>query len=226
MHLVKGYCIKEGHGHNETKPNLPSKEFFITELFNHKNYLSEEDLESIAESLGIGKKSSDSTASSSSESHAGHNHRRRRSAASVVSSQEESAASHTLHRRAVDSHAHTDGGSGSVGVTLTSSPLFVPLQYISLFTLRVHSIGLIWTRISYLRSVRSLPIKEPTNPPWERIHWFFWSWPRAFQNNPIKLLRYLYKLSLIKLDCHPWDKAPPPIVFESLKSFWVQCVVQ
>ena len=96
LHVVKGYCIKEVHGHNETKPNLPSKEFFIEELFNHKKYLSEEDLESIAESLGIGKKSSESTASSSSESHDGHNHRHRRSAASAVSSQEESAASHTL----------------------------------------------------------------------------------------------------------------------------------
>ncbi|XP_073236160.1 metal cation symporter ZIP14-like [Porites lutea] len=113
LHLVKGYCIKEGHGHDETKPDLPSKEFFMEELFDHKKYLSEEDLESIAESLGIGKKSSQSTASSSSESHDGHNHRRRRSAASAVSSQEESAASHTLHRRTVDSHAHTNGGSSS-----------------------------------------------------------------------------------------------------------------
>ena len=128
LHLVKGYCIKEGHGHNETKPNLPSKEFFIEELFNHKKYLSEEDLESIAESLGIGKKSSESTALSSSESHDGHNHRRRRSAASAVSSQEESAASHNLHRRAVDSHTHSSGGSGRVGATQTSSLLLTPIQ--------------------------------------------------------------------------------------------------
>ncbi|CAH3145413.1 unnamed protein product [Porites lobata] len=113
LHLVKGYCIKEGHGHNKTKSNLPSKEFFINELFNGKKYLSEEGLESIAESLGIGKKSSESTASSSSESHDCHNHRPRRSAASAVSSQEESAASHNLHRRAVDSHTHSSGGSGS-----------------------------------------------------------------------------------------------------------------
>ena len=120
LHLVKGYCIEEGHGHNETKSNLPSKEFFINELFNGKKYLSEEDLESIAESLGIGKKSSESTALSSSDSHDGHNHRCRRSAASVVSSQEES---HNLHRRAVDSHTHSSGGSGSVGATQTSSLL-------------------------------------------------------------------------------------------------------
>ncbi|CAH3179512.1 unnamed protein product [Porites evermanni] len=113
LHLVKGYCIKEGHGHNETKSNLPLKEFFIKELFNGKEHLSEEDLESIAESLGIGKISSESTASSSSDSHDGHNHRHRRSAASAVSSQEESAASHNLHRRAVDSHTHSSGGSGS-----------------------------------------------------------------------------------------------------------------
>ena len=127
----------------------------MEELFDHKKYLSEEDLESIAESLGIGKKSSQSIASSSSESHDGHNHRRRRSAPAAVSSQEESAASHTLHRRTVDSHAHTNGGSSSVGVTLTSSPVLTPIQCISLFTLRVHSIGMIWIRISYLRSVRS-----------------------------------------------------------------------
>ena len=127
----------------------------MEELFDDKKYLSEEDLESIAESLGIGKKSSQSMASSSSESHDGHNHRRRRSPPAAVSSQEESAASHTLHRRTVDSHAHTNGGSSSVGVTLISSPVLTPIQCISLFTLRVHSIGMIWIRISYLRSVRS-----------------------------------------------------------------------
>ena len=174
--MVKGYCIKEGHGHNETKPNLPSKEFFIEELFNHKKYLSEEDLESIAESLGIGKKSSESTASSSSESHDGHNHRHRRSAASAVSSQEESAASHTLHRRAVDSYAHANGGSGSVGVTPTSCPLLVPLYSVLAYLHLgcIISIGVIWTRISYLRSVRSIAHqKNPSNPSRERIHWFF-----------------------------------------------------
>ena len=96
-------------------------------------------------------------ASSSSESHDGHNYRRRRSAPSAVSSQEESAASHTLQRRTVDSDAHTNGGSSSVGVTLT--PILTPIQCISLFTLRVHSIGMIRIRISYLRSVRSEPIK-------------------------------------------------------------------
>ena len=111
-----------------TKSNLPSKEFFINELFNGKKYLSEEGLESIAESLGIGKKSSESTASSSSDSHDGHNHRDRRSAPSAVSSQEESAASHNLHRRAVDSHTHSSGGSGSVGATQTSSLLLTPIQ--------------------------------------------------------------------------------------------------
>ena len=118
LHLVKGYCIKEGHGHNETKSNLPSKEFFIKELFNGKKYLSEEDLESIAESLGIGKKSSESTASSSSDSHDhGHDHRRRRSAeVSAVLPQKNLAESHSVHRRAVDPHDHADGGNGTVSI--------------------------------------------------------------------------------------------------------------
>ena len=118
LHLVKGYCIKEGHGHNETKPNLPSKEFFIKELFNGKKYLSEKDLESIAESLGIGKKSSESTASSSSDSHDhGHDHRRRRSAeVSAVLPQKNLAESHSVHRRAVDPHDHAHGGNGTVSI--------------------------------------------------------------------------------------------------------------
>ena len=118
LHLVKGYCIKEGHGHNETKSNLPSKEFFINELFNGRKYLSEEDLESIAESLGIGKKSSESTASSSSDSHDhGHDHRRRRSAdVSAVLPQKNLAESHSVHRRAVDPHDHADGGNGTVSI--------------------------------------------------------------------------------------------------------------
>ena len=117
LHLVKGYCIEEVHGHNETKPNLPSKESFIKELFNGKKYLSEEDLENIAESLGIGKKSSKSTASSSTDSHDGHDHRRRRSAeVSAVLPQKNFAKSHSVHRRAVDSHDHAHGGNGTVSI--------------------------------------------------------------------------------------------------------------
>ena len=111
LHLVKGYCIKEGHGHDKTKRDLPSKEFFIEELFDRKKYLSEEDLESIAESLGIGKKSSESTASSSSDSH-DHDHRRRRSAeVSAVLPQKNLAKSHSVHRRAVDPHDDAHGVS-------------------------------------------------------------------------------------------------------------------
>ena len=114
LHLVKGYCIEEGHGHNETKPNLPPKESFINDLFNGKKYLSEEDLESIAESLGIGKKSSESTASPSTDSHDHeheHDHRRRRSAeVSAVLPQ------HSVHRRAVDPHDHAHGGNGTVSI--------------------------------------------------------------------------------------------------------------
>ena len=117
LHLVKGYCIKEGHGHNETKSNLPSKEFFIKELFNGKTHLSEEVLESIAKSLGIGKKSSESTASSSTDSHDGHDHRRRRSAeVSAILLQKNLAESHSVHRRAVDPHDHADGGNGTVSI--------------------------------------------------------------------------------------------------------------
>ena len=118
LHLVKGYCIEEGHGHNETKPNLPSKESFIKELFNGKKYLTEEVLESIAKSLGIGKKSSESTASSSSDSHDHeHDHRRRRSAeVSAVLPQKNLVESHSVHRRAVDPHDHADGGIGTVSI--------------------------------------------------------------------------------------------------------------
>ena len=108
---MQGYCIQEGHGHNELESELPSQEFFISNLFNGKSHLSEEDLEEIAESLSIGKPSKTSEVSSSSGGHDDHNHRRRRSVASA------SAASHALHRRAADPHDHghqTNGGSGTV----------------------------------------------------------------------------------------------------------------
>ena len=134
LHLVKGYCIKEGHGHNETKSNLPSKEFFIKELFNGKKYLSEEDLESIAESLGIGKKSTESTASSSSESDHGHDHRRRRSAeVSAVLPQKNLAESHSVHRRAVGAHDHGNGGNGGNGSV--SIRAWIPAQNSVVFKL-------------------------------------------------------------------------------------------
>ena len=108
---MQGYCIQEGHGHNELESELPSQEFFISNLFNGKRHLPEEDLEEIAESLSIGKPSKTSEVSSSSGGHDDHNHRRRRSAGSA------SAASHALHRRGADPHDHghqTNGGSGTV----------------------------------------------------------------------------------------------------------------
>ncbi|XP_027048293.1 zinc transporter ZIP14-like isoform X2 [Pocillopora damicornis] len=100
LHLVQGYCIEEAHGHNETS-SLPSREFFMNELFENKTRLLEEDLEAIMKVLKIGK-----VESSGGEDSHGHNHRRRRSAGSLLSSSLESKTSHSVHRREVDDHAH------------------------------------------------------------------------------------------------------------------------
>ena len=104
--------------HNETKTSLPSREFFIDYLFKGKEHLSEEDLEEIVESLGIGKVSESPTSSSSEgdhdHGHSGHDRRRRRSAGSFAP-QKGSAASHIVHRRALDARGtQTNGASGSV----------------------------------------------------------------------------------------------------------------
>ena len=101
LHLVQGYCIEEAHGHNETS-SLPSREFFMNELFENKTRLLEEDLEAIMKVLKIGKVES----SGGEEDSHGHNHRRRRSAGSLLSSSLESKTSHSVHRREVDDHAH------------------------------------------------------------------------------------------------------------------------
>lgn len=104
LHLVQGYCIEEGHKHNETESSLPSREFFIEDLFKEKQHLSEEVLEDILKILGISK----------GDSH-GHDHRRRRSAGSNMPQQRGSGAPHSVHRRAADDHGH--GASGSVSYT-------------------------------------------------------------------------------------------------------------
>ncbi|XP_078376478.1 metal cation symporter ZIP14-like isoform X1 [Oculina patagonica] len=106
LHLVQGFCIEEAHGDNETdESHLPSKEFFINDLFKKKEHLSEDDLKEIAEVLGIGKAADESS----------HNHRRRRSAGSVLLPQQGLGAPHAVHRRATDDHDHaqTNGASGS-----------------------------------------------------------------------------------------------------------------
>ena len=81
---------------------------------------------------------------------------------------------------------------------------------------------MIWTGISDPISVRSLPIKGT-----HKIHpgkGFIGSFdldPDHYKTillnfmNPFKLLRDIYKLNLVKLDCHPWDKVPLPLFFLS-----------
>ncbi|XP_068715373.1 metal cation symporter ZIP14-like [Montipora foliosa] len=101
LHLVQGFCIKEGHGHNENESKLPSRDFFISDIFNGKTHLSEGDLEEITKSLGIGEASSEGDEHTD---HDGHNHRRRR-AADLLSQKESVAVSHVRRRRAVDDHA-------------------------------------------------------------------------------------------------------------------------
>lgn len=128
--MVQGVCIEEGHGHsrNETKSSLPSEDFFIKDLFKEKEHLSEEDLEEIVESLGIGKVSESPTSpSSGDDSHDDHEddhgHRRRRSAGSFVLPLQGSTASRNVHRRALDEHDHHTNGhqtndtSGRVSVS-------------------------------------------------------------------------------------------------------------
>ncbi|XP_078381145.1 metal cation symporter ZIP14-like [Oculina patagonica] len=116
LHLVQGFCIEESHGHNETDSSLPSKDFFIKDLFKDKKHLSEEDLEEIVEILGIGKVSEDLSKEDDNDDH-GHDHRRRRSVGSVLLPQRVSGAPHGVHRRAADDHDdhdhETNGTSGS-----------------------------------------------------------------------------------------------------------------
>lgn len=108
---MQGYCIEEGHKHNETESSLPSREFFINDLFDEKQHLSEEVLEDIVKILGISKVADEG------DSH-GHDHRRRRSAGSNMLQQRGSRAPHSVHRRAADDHHdHGHGASGSVSYT-------------------------------------------------------------------------------------------------------------
>ncbi|XP_067022789.1 metal cation symporter ZIP14-like [Acropora muricata] len=105
FHLVQGFCIEEGHAHNGTESKLPSKEFFLKEIFGNKTRLLEDDLEKITKALKIGEPL---TAASSSDEHSDHDHdhdhRRRRSTDFL--SQQKLLKSHTIRRRAADSHGH------------------------------------------------------------------------------------------------------------------------
>ncbi|XP_022804198.1 zinc transporter ZIP14-like isoform X2 [Stylophora pistillata] len=112
LHLVQGYCIEEAHGHNETS-SLPSRQFFIKELFENKTHLSEGDLEAIMKVLKIGKAES-SSGEDAHDHDDGHKHRRRRSAGSLLSTSLGSKTPHSVHRRAVDEHGHGHGtGTGT-----------------------------------------------------------------------------------------------------------------
>ena len=108
MHLVQGFCIEEDHDHNKTTSSLPSKESFIKDLFRDKEHLSEEELERIVKSLGIGKVSEPPTSSSSGgDNHDHDDHRRRRSAGSFEPRpQQDLRASHELRRREVHENGH------------------------------------------------------------------------------------------------------------------------
>ncbi|XP_078381146.1 metal cation symporter ZIP14-like [Oculina patagonica] len=109
LRLVQGFCIKESRGHNETDSSLPSKDFFIKDLYKDKEHLSEGDLEEIMEILGIGKVYEDSSKEDDSGDHGhGHDHRRKRSAGSVLLPQRASGAPHGVHRRAADDHDDHD----------------------------------------------------------------------------------------------------------------------
>ena len=109
---MQGFCIEEGHGPNETESSLPSREFFIKDLFKDKKYLSEADLEDLLKLLGIGN----AAESHEGDSHDDHGHRRRRSAGSNLLRQRGSGSAHSIHRRAADDHGHgeTNSASGSV----------------------------------------------------------------------------------------------------------------
>ena len=77
----------------------------MKEIFGNKTHLLEDDLEKITKALKIGKPL---TAASSSDEHSDHDHdhdhRRRRSTDFL--SQQKLLKSHTIHRRAADSHGH------------------------------------------------------------------------------------------------------------------------
>lgn len=114
---MQGFCIEEGHGHNETESSLPSREFFLKDLFKDKEYLSEEDLEGILEVLGIGNAAESHEGDSHDDhGHDDHGHRRRRSAGSNLLPQRRSSKPHKVHRRAADEHGHgeTNGANGTV----------------------------------------------------------------------------------------------------------------
>ena len=116
---MQGFCIEEGHGPNETESSLPSREFFIKDLFKNKKYLSEADLEEILNLLGIVNAAESHEGDSHDDhSHDDHTHRRRRSAGSNVLRRRGSGVPHSVHRRAADDHGHgeTSGTSGSVSL--------------------------------------------------------------------------------------------------------------
>ena len=115
---MQGFCIEEGHGHNETESSLPSREFFIKDIFKNKTHLSEKDLEEIMEVLGIGNaaESHEGDSHDDHDDHDDHHHRRRRSTGSNLLQQHRSSEPHRV-RRAADDHGHgeTNGAtSGSV----------------------------------------------------------------------------------------------------------------
>ncbi|XP_074622315.1 metal cation symporter ZIP14-like isoform X1 [Acropora palmata] len=108
FHLVQGFCIEEGHAHNGTESKLPSKEFFLEEIFGNKTHLLEENLEKITKVLGIGEKSA---AASSGDKHSDHAHKHRRRRSTDFLSELKLLKSHSIHRRAVDSHGHESGAN-------------------------------------------------------------------------------------------------------------------
>lgn len=92
LHLVQGYCIGNK---SETLKELPSKAFFIDDIFKRKSHLSREDFHEIIKSLGIGETLSVSTAD-------GHHHRRRRSTMADLLPKKELVSSHAVYRREID----------------------------------------------------------------------------------------------------------------------------
>ncbi|XP_068708230.1 metal cation symporter ZIP14-like [Montipora foliosa] len=110
LHLVQGYCIGQGQGYNGSNIKLPSKAFFIVDIFKGKSHLSVKDLEEIMTSLSIGQ-----VTSTYCTEHNSHNHRRRRSATTKLFPLLESDSFHGVQRRAIgpqqnklDGH-HTNG---------------------------------------------------------------------------------------------------------------------
>lgn len=95
LHLVQGYCI----GKSDAIKKLPSKSFFINDIFMHKSHLSREDFHEIIKSLGIGQTSSESTAD-------GHHHRRRRSTMAGLLPKKELVSSHAVYRREIHPHGN------------------------------------------------------------------------------------------------------------------------